>query len=205
MLLVQDVKGVMCPYCRQAIEKYSDVKPARRAMKKPVPSSHHLKATRFHLKVDKGCPKGKPRIPALYGWNGICSIGGLNDYAPPPNVTGADGPGLKPNRSEEGLLDNFQGFPLKPTDNLLAMSESVSVRLYLRDESSTSRAFCIHERGVHVWKAVPQTHVSLWAILEAPLLSASSFLVCLSGLEADPLQPLEVVGQEPEEASPPAA
>jgi len=104
------------------------VKPARQALKKPEDCSQHLTTTRFRLIADKACPKGKPRVPAPFGWNGVCSIGGLNDYVPPPNVTGADGPGLKPNRSEEHLLENFQGTPLKPSDNLLAMSESVSVR-----------------------------------------------------------------------------
>lgn len=124
------MKGVLCPYCRQAIEKYSNVKPARPALKKPAAPSQHLTSTRFRLVADKACPKGKPRVPAPFGWNGICSIGGLNDYVPPPNVTGADGPGLKPNRSEENLLDSFQGTLLKPTDNLLAMAETVSVRMH---------------------------------------------------------------------------
>ncbi|CAI5522681.1 unnamed protein product [Closterium sp. Naga37s-1] len=114
-------KGVRCPFCRQIVESYSNTLPPVKCIK---PHDNYLREERqsFQLLIGAGSAKGLAKEIVRYGRSGVVSIGGLNEYAPPPSVTGADGSGLRLNTRPDDLKEGYIVPPLKPYDDFVAMA-----------------------------------------------------------------------------------
>ncbi|CAI5460998.1 unnamed protein product [Closterium sp. Yama58-4] len=118
---MQADKGVRCPFCRQIVESYSSTLPPAKSVK---PQDDYLREERqsFQLLIGAGNAKGFPKEIVRYGRSGVVSIGGLNEYVPPPSVTGADGSGLRLNTRPDDLKEGYIVPPLKPYDDFVAMA-----------------------------------------------------------------------------------
>ena len=120
-MLFQADKGVLCPFCRVRIERYTtrllepEARDDAQSLIIPVEYQH------FEIFVGPG-GHGGLRRHAPYGRGGVASIGGLNEYSAPPQVTGSEGSGLKKNSRIEDVKEGYIVPPLKLSDDLLVMA-----------------------------------------------------------------------------------
>ena len=120
-LLWQADKGVLCPFCRVKIERYTTRLVALEARDDPQSYIIPAEYQQFEIVVGPG-GYGGLRRHAPYGRCGVASIGGLNEYNAPPQVTGSEGSGLKKNSRIEDVKEGYIVPPLKPSDDLLVMA-----------------------------------------------------------------------------------